>query len=149
MDIATKQNISFDPLFGTSNIYKISKDILLEIFLFLDLKSISKCAQVCLLFSQVIKEEIFWKEKFFSLFDFTETDTLIPQLGKSWNERFQNMIIIKNLKGCRLEARDLKYPSLICVAAVADIKIPCRKNPIPSILITFDGWSSDYGLFIF
>ena len=37
----------------------------------------------------------------------------------------------------RVEARDRKHPSLICVATVADVMNG-------QVLIHFDGWSNDY-----
>lgn len=45
--------------------------------------------------------------------------------------------------GMKLEARDLKNPTLICVATIAAID---SSSPLdePRVLITFDGWSSNF-----
>ena len=40
--------------------------------------------------------------------------------------------------GMKLEAKDRKHPSLICVASIIDI------NDDDELLIHFDGWSAEY-----
>lgn len=48
----------------------------------------------------------------------------------------------KTLVGMRLEARDLKNPTMICVASIANVRPREGKNP--EIEITFDGWGNEY-----
>lgn len=131
----------FEPQ-NDSYLYNLPQELLVEIISLLEVTELWRFGGICRKFAFILSE--YWKKIYERDFGI-EIKKLHPYFGISYAQRYLRILALKDLKGKRLEARDLKYPSLICVATVDDLRLPTNERPIPQVLITFDGWTREYG----
>lgn len=96
-------------------------------------------------------------EKATSYSNVSEANQYINEIGESlsvFNDEFpdtsdENELReqLRKLKGRKLEARDLKYPTLICCATIIDINVNDVQKP--RVKIHFDGWENTYDYWTF
>eukprot|EP01117_Protostelium_nocturnum_P009127 TRINITY_DN3269_c0_g1_i1.p1 TRINITY_DN3269_c0_g1~~TRINITY_DN3269_c0_g1_i1.p1 ORF type:complete len:667 (-),score=142.87 TRINITY_DN3269_c0_g1_i1:62-1891(-) len=84
----------------TEFISELSFEILLLIFSFLDIPSLSKASRVCVLWNQLINDDYIWKEKLFEKKDSFYSNQLFGREG-NWRGLFRDLRSIKQNNSTR------------------------------------------------